>query len=61
MKQSMDILIVEPGKAPRPTALPDNTLEAVEAASVRGHGTGGVFPAAEGTDDQQGGCGWAGP
>ena len=32
MKQSMDILIVEPGKAPRPAALPDNTLEAVEAA-----------------------------
>lgn len=32
MKQSMDILIVEPGKAPRPASLPDNTLEAVEAA-----------------------------
>lgn len=32
MKQSMDILIVEPGKVPRPAALPDNTLEAVEAA-----------------------------
>ena len=31
MKQKMDILIVEPGKAPRPAALPDNTLEAVEA------------------------------
>lgn len=31
MKQKMDILIVEPGKAPRPVALPDNTLEAVEA------------------------------
>ena len=31
MKQKMDILIVEPGKAPRPRALPDNTLEAVEA------------------------------
>lgn len=30
MKQKMDILIVEPGKAPRPAALPDNTLEAVE-------------------------------
>ncbi len=59
MKQSMDILIVEPGKAPRPAALPDNTLEAVEA--VRGHGTGGVLPAAEGTDDQQGGCGRACP
>lgn len=32
MKKSMDILIVEPGKAPRPAALPDSTLEAVEAA-----------------------------
>lgn len=31
MKQKMDILIVEPGKAPRPAALSDNTLEAVEA------------------------------
>ena len=31
MKQKMDILIVEPGKVPRPAALPDNTLEAVEA------------------------------
>ncbi len=31
MKQKMDILVVEPGKAPRPAALPDNTLEAVEA------------------------------
>lgn len=31
MKQKMNILIVEPGKAPRPAALPDNTLEAVEA------------------------------
>ena len=31
MTQNMDILIVEPGKAPRPAALPDNTLEAVEA------------------------------
>ena len=31
MKQKMDILIVEPGKAQRPAALPDNTLEAVEA------------------------------
>lgn len=31
MKQKMDILIVEPGNAPRPAALPDNTLEAVEA------------------------------
>ena len=31
MKQKMDILIVEPGKAPRPAALPDNMLEAVEA------------------------------
>ena len=31
MKQKMDILIGEPGKAPRPAALPDNTLEAVEA------------------------------
>lgn len=31
MKQKMDILIVEPGKTPRPAALPDNTLEAVEA------------------------------
>ena len=32
MKQSMDILVVEPGKPPRPAVLPDNTLEAVEAA-----------------------------
>ncbi len=32
MKQSMDILIVEPGKAPRPASLPGSTLEAVEAA-----------------------------
>ncbi len=32
MKQSMDILIVEPGKAPRTASLPGNTLEAVEAA-----------------------------
>ena len=31
MQQKMDIMIVEPGKAPRPAALPDNTLEAVEA------------------------------
>lgn len=31
MKQKMDILIVEPGKVPRPAALPDNTLETVEA------------------------------
>lgn len=31
MNQNMDILIVEPGKAPRPAAIP-NTLEAVEAA-----------------------------
>ena len=31
MKQQMDMLIVEPGKVPRPAALPDNTLEAVEA------------------------------
>lgn len=31
MKQKIDILVVEPGKAPRPAALPDNTLEAVEA------------------------------
>lgn len=30
MVQNMDILIVEPGKAPRPATLP-NTLEAVEA------------------------------
>lgn len=40
MKQKMDILIVEPGKAPRPAALPDNTLEAVEA--VLGGGTAQV-------------------
>lgn len=31
MKQKIDILVVEPGKAPRPAALPGNTLEAVEA------------------------------
>ena len=42
MKQKMDILIVEPGKAPRPAALPDNTLEAVEAV-LGGAAEVGVF------------------
>ena len=42
MKQKMDILIVEPGKAPRPAALPDNTLEAVEAV-LRGAAQVGCF------------------
>ena len=44
MKQKMDILIVEPGKAPRPAALPDNTLEAVEAGLGGAAQVGGFLP-----------------
>ena len=44
MKQKMDILIVEPGKAPRPAALPDNTLEAVEAVLGGAVQGGGFLP-----------------
>lgn len=44
MKQKMDILIVEPGKAPRPAALPDNTLEAVETVLGARHRWGASCP-----------------
>ena len=54
MKQKMDILIVEPGKAPRPAA---GQHAGSSGGGIGGHGTGGVFPAAEGAAAQPGGYG----